>query len=139
MISIIGEMRDHLNSALADRMPCLLGTASGDGQPQISIKGSLLVYDDETLAYWERAKRSALENVGANPRVVVFYRNPGERINWRFQGAATIHESGAIRDEVANRAVSQEMDRDPERNGVAVLIKVDRITELSGNVLQQRD
>ncbi|HAL47726.1 MAG: pyridoxamine 5'-phosphate oxidase family protein [SAR202 cluster bacterium] len=139
MISITGEMRDHLNSALADRMPCLLGTASGDGQPQISIKGSILVYDDETLAYWERAKRSALENVGANPKVVVFYRNPAERVNLRFQGTATIHDSGPIKDEVANRAVEREMSRDPERNGVAVLIKVDRIIELSGNVLQERD
>jgi hypothetical protein len=30
------------------------------------------------------------------------------------------------------------MSRDPERHGVAVLVKVDRIVELSGNVLQER-
>ncbi len=138
MISITGELRDQLNRALDDGIPCLVGTASADGQPQISLKGSILVYDDETLAYWERAKRSALENVGVNPKVVVFYRNPGERVNLRFQGTATIHDSGPIKDEVADRAVEREMSRDPERHGVAVLVKVDRIVELSGNVLQER-
>ena len=29
-------------------------------------------------------------------------------------------------------------DRDPERLGVAVLVNVDKINELSGNVLQER-
>ena len=36
-------------------------------------------------------------------------------------------------------ASKAELDRDPERLGVAVLIKIDKITELSGEVLQQRD
>jgi hypothetical protein len=38
-----------------------------------------------------------------------------------------------------DRCVQAELDRDPERLGVAVLIKIDKITELSGEVLQQRD
>ena len=139
MISIIGEMRDLVNGALADRVPCFVGTASKDGRPQISIKGSVLVYDDETLAFWERAKRTALKNINENPRTVVFYRNPQQRNNWRFHGTATVHESGAIRDAVMERTIQQEMDRDPDRDGVAVLVKIDLIEELSGNVLQRRD
>jgi len=139
MISIIGEMRDLVNGALADRVPCFVGTASKDGRPQISIKGSVLVYDDETLAFWERAKRTALKNINENPRTVVFYRNPQQRNNWRFHGTATVHESGAIRDAVMERTIQQEMDRDPDRDGVAVLVKIDLIDELSGNVLQRRD
>jgi hypothetical protein len=71
--------------------------------------------------------------------VVIFYRNPGERINWRFHGAATVYESGAIRDNVMQRTIPAELDRDPERLGVAVLVRLDQVTELSGNVLQKRD
>jgi hypothetical protein len=37
-----------------------------------------------------------------------------------------------------SRTVQAELDRDPERQGVAVLVKIDEITELSGNVLQSR-
>jgi predicted pyridoxine 5'-phosphate oxidase superfamily flavin-nucleotide-binding protein len=139
MINITDEMRQLIDNAYADGVPCILGTASKDGRPQISMKGSVLVFDRGTLAYWERSMRSALENVAGNPQVVIFYRNPGKRINWRFHGTATVYEKGAIRDNVMNRTIQAELDRDPERKGVAVLIKVDRITELSGNVLQQRD
>ena len=100
-----------------------------------SIKGSVTVYDSETLAYWERAKRSALENVEANPKVVIFYRNPEKRFNWRFHGVATVHDSGEVRDAVMGRTVRPELDRDPDRGGVAVLVRLERITDLSGAVL----
>ena len=139
MIQIDNEMSELVNRSLADGVPCILGTASKDGHPQISMKGSVMVYDKDSLAYWERSKRSALENVGSNPHVVIFYRNPEQRIMWRFYGTATIHESGSVRDDVMSRTVPAELDRDPDRNGVAVVVKLDKIGELSGNILQQRD
>ena len=137
-INIAGEMRELLNNALAEGFPCFLGTASKNGVPQISMKGSVAVYDDGTLCYWERAKRSALENVGDNPNVVIFYRNPGKRLNWRIHGIAAVHEAGEVRDRVLSLTSQAELDRDPDLAGVAVLVKVVRITELSGNVLQER-
>ena len=139
MIKITDEMQELINNALADRVPCILGTASKDSRPQISLRGSVLVFDRETLAYWERSKRSALDNIADNPQVVIFYNNPEKRIRWRFHGTATVYEHGGIRDEVMSRTVQGELDRDPERQGVAVLLRLDQITELSGNVLQQRD
>ena len=138
MISLTDEMKELLDSALADGYSCVVGTVSGDGHPQISPKGSVMVYDSETLAYWERAKRSALENVGENPHVVIYYSNSEMRVRWRFHGDATVYEDGAVREDVMARAVQAELDRDPERLGVAVLVRVDKITELSGNVLQER-
>jgi general stress protein 26 len=128
-----------INNALADRVACVLGTASKDGRPQISMRGSVMVYNSETLAYWERSKRSALENISENPQVVIFYRNPEKRVNWRFHGTATIYDSGPVREDVMSRTVKAELDRDPERQGVAVLVRVERITDLAGTVLQQRD
>jgi len=139
VINLTDDMRQLIDSNLADGVPCTLGTASADGRPQISMKGSVLVFDRQTLAYWERAKRSALENIGENPQVVIFYRNPEKRINWRFHGTATVYQQGAIRDNVMARTVKPELDRDPERQGVAVLVRLDRITQLNGTVVQQWD
>ena len=138
MIDMTGEMQELVDRANADGFACILGTADKDGQPQLSLKGSVMVFDPETLAYWERAKRSALDNVAENPKVVVLYNNREKRIRWRFYGTAEVHESGPIREAVMSRTVQDELDRDPERLGVAVLIKVDRIAELSGNTLQER-
>ncbi len=138
MIYLDDRMRQLLDTAMDDRCTCLLGTADRHGRPQISMKGSVMVFDRETLAYWERAKRTALDNVAENPHVVVFYRNSSQRITWRFHGTATAYESGAIRNNVMHRTVQVELDRDPDRLGAAVLIKVERITDLAGNVLQER-
>ena len=139
MIKLTDEMKELFDTALADGFACLVGTATKDGQPQISPKGSVMVFDGETLAYWERAKRSGLANLEENPKVVVYYSHPVKRIRWRFYGEASIHESGPIREDVMSRTVQAELDRDPEREGVAVLIRVDQVGELSGNILQQRD
>ncbi|MEE8465325.1 MAG: pyridoxamine 5'-phosphate oxidase family protein [Dehalococcoidia bacterium] len=138
MIDMNGEMKELVDRAHADGLSCTVGTAGKDGQPQLSLKGSVMVFDSETLAYWERAKRSALENVGQNPKVVILYNNPEKRIRWRFYGEAVVHDSGPIREEDMARTVQAELDRDPERLGVAVLVKVAKINELSGNILHER-
>jgi hypothetical protein len=36
------------------------------------------------------------------------------------------------------RTVKDEIDKDPERKGAAVIIRVDRVTNLAGQVLQTR-
>ncbi len=138
MIEMTSEMKELVDRAHADGWDCTVGTVDKNGQPQLSLKGSVMVFDSETLAYWERAKRTALENVAENPKVVILYNNMGERIRWRFYGTAVVHDSGPIREEVMSRTVPAELDRDPERLGVAVLVKVNKIGELNGNVLQER-
>jgi predicted pyridoxine 5'-phosphate oxidase superfamily flavin-nucleotide-binding protein len=138
MIEMTDEMKELVDRNHADGWDCTVGTVDKDGQPQLSLKGSVMVYDSETLAYWERAKRTALDNVATNPKVTVLYNNMTDRIRWRFYGNAEVHEAGAIRDDVMSRTVEAELERDPERTGVAVLIKVNKIAELSGTVLQER-
>ena len=139
MIHLDDRMQQLLETAMDDRCTCLLGTADKEGRPQISMKGSVMVFDQENLAYWERAKRSALENVVENPNVVIFYRNLSQRTTWRFHGRATVYESGDIREAVMRRTNQAELDHDPDRQGAAVLVKVEKITDLAGNVLQERE
>jgi hypothetical protein len=53
----------------------------------------------------------------------------------RFYGTAQIHKSGAVYEEVWKRMIQPEKDRDPERKGFAVLIKVERAEDLDGKPL----
>jgi predicted pyridoxine 5'-phosphate oxidase superfamily flavin-nucleotide-binding protein len=141
-IDMTGDMQ-AIDRAHADRVVCLLGTASADGAPQISPKGSMMVFDSGRLAYWERAGRTALENLGVNPRVVVYYRNPAKTEQfpggavWRFHGRASVLTEGDERDRIYERTVPAEQEKDPEKKGAAVLITVERITDLGGNVIQE--
>ena len=50
----------------------------------------------------------------------------------RFYGTAQIVHSGPEYDEVWRRLVQPEKDRDPEKKGYAVLIKVERAEDLDG-------
>jgi hypothetical protein len=98
-----------------------------------------MVFDDEHLAYWERSRRGLLEDIEQNPKVTILYADLAARIHWRFHGEATVHKTGPIREQIMARTIQAELDRDPERKGYGVVIRVDKITDLLGQVLQQRD
>lgn len=138
MIKLIDQMRELIDNALANGCPCILATASPDGEPDIGFKGSMMVFDDESLAYWERTRRQHLKNITANPKVIVLFRDTKTKVNWRFHGVATVHDSGAVRDRVMARTVPAELEKDPERKGSAVVIRIEKVTNLGGQVLQSR-
>src|SRR6187455_997837 len=96
------KIKDLINRAWEDGYPCMLGS-TGNGGPNISPKGSLVVYDDNHLAYWERSKRKALENLENDKRVVVMYANFQAQRDGildsgflRFYGTAELHEDGPV-------------------------------------------
>ena len=97
MIKITPVMKDLLDKALADGTPCLIGTASKDGHPQISPKGSVAVFNDDTLCYWERSHRSSQKRLGENPYVVVYYRNPARKENPVSRRLHPLSRQGAAR------------------------------------------
>jgi predicted pyridoxine 5'-phosphate oxidase superfamily flavin-nucleotide-binding protein len=138
MIALTDDMGNLVNNALASGCPCVLASASADGEPDIGFKGSMMIFDKESLAYWERTRRQHLKNVSENPKVVVLFRDPKTRVNFRFHGTATVHHQGPLRDQVMARVVKDEIDKDPDRKGAAVIIRVERVTNLGGQVLQTR-
>lgn len=138
MIAIIDQMKELVDNALANGCPCILASVSADGEPDIGYKGSMMVFDDGSLAYWERTKRQHMKNVKENPKVVVLFRDTKSKAAWRFHGKATLHEDGPIREQVMARTVKDELDKDPERKGAAVVISLDKITNMGGQVLQSR-
>jgi uncharacterized protein len=138
MIELSEEMAEAVNKALADGTPCLMGTASKAGMPNVSYRGSVMVFDKEHLAYWERAKNIAIHNLEENPQIEILYRNRDKGLSWRFYGRAEILETGPVREQIMNRTVQRELDSDPERAGFGVLITVDQVTDGRGNPLQTR-
>jgi hypothetical protein len=57
---------------------------------------------------------------------------------WKMFGVAELHASGETRDAVMGRTIQLELDRDPDRKGVAVVIRVDRVLE-AGKETMRRD
>jgi nitroreductase len=135
----LNEFKEAIDGALANGTACVVATASARGEPNISLRGSMMVFDAEHLAYWDRVHGRQQEHVGENPHVVVFYRDAPRRNTWRFYGQATVYPEGPIREQVMARVVQRELDRDPERKGAAVLVRIDLVMTLGGQVIQARE
>jgi hypothetical protein len=69
---------------------------------------------------------------------MLYYDGPS-RVGWRFYGRATVHKEGEMRQNILRRTIKAEIDKDPERKGYGVLVRVDKIRGYSGfTVLQER-
>jgi predicted pyridoxine 5'-phosphate oxidase superfamily flavin-nucleotide-binding protein len=123
------EMGEAVNVALAEDTPCLIATASKDGVPDIGFKGSTMVFDKEHLAFWERSHGEHIGNLRENPHIAVIYRSKQRGSHWRFYGVAELHTDGELREQVKKRVVAEELSKDPEDKGIAVVIRVDRVLQ----------
>ena len=136
-------LHEHINTAFPANV-CLVGTVLPDGFVQVTPRGSTMVVDDEHLGLWERGQGSTSANLANGTKVTVFFRKPQLRESGllpkggiaRFYGTAAIHRSGPVYEEVWRRLVQPEKDRDPDRKGYAVLIRVERAEDLGGAPLQ---
>jgi hypothetical protein len=135
------KIRDLIRSAWDDGAPCLVATNGPDG-PNISVKGSMVVYDDDHLAYWERSKKQALANLGHDKRVCVIYANFKAQRDGvldsgflRFWGTAELHESGRIHDNIFSLLLPREQTHVGADTGVGVLVKVARSADIRGKPL----
>lgn len=137
-MAISDKLKRLINGAWDDGYPCLLATTGPNG-PNISPKGSMLVFDDNHLAYWERSKKVALENLGHDRRVVVMYANFKAQRDGvldsgfiRFFGTAELHESGPIKDQIFSKLTPREQTHVGADTGIGVLVRIERAADLRG-------
>jgi hypothetical protein len=131
-------IRRLITNAWDDGYVCLLGT-NGEQGPNVSPKGSMMLFDDQHLAYWERSKKQALANLQHDNRVVVIYSNMQAQRDkvlesgiLRFYGTAELHESGPMHDAIFARLNERESTHVGADTGVGVLIKIDRAEDVRG-------
>jgi hypothetical protein len=131
-------IKQLIDNAWDDGYPCLLATTGPHG-PNISPKGSMLVFDDNTLAYWERSKRGALENLGHDRRVCVMYSSfKAQRDGLlesgflRFWGTAEMHEAGPMHAAIFARLTRREKEHAGADTGIGVLIRITRAADVRG-------
>ncbi len=145
-IKLDDTMAKFLAQAIGDGAIPLVGTSSKAGDPQISPKGTVAVFDDDTLCFWERSYRTSYEALAENPKVVIYYRNPARikevpyrNAAIRFRGVARVTTDEAARERAWALSPKAEQDRDPQRKGAAILVRIDRVEDLGGDVIMQRD
>ena len=136
-------LQPHINSAFPAHV-CTVGSMLPDGWAQITPRGSVQVYDDDHISLWERGRGSTTGNMQDGAKLTVYYQNfdlmqsgelPVAGIA-RLYGTAKIHKSGDVYDKVWERLIPPEKERDPNKGGFAVLIRIDRVENLLGEPIK---
>ena len=84
---------------------CFAATASPDGRPNLSPKGTIRVWDDSRLFFLDIASPGTRANIAAGSLLELNVVDPLSRRGYRFSGPAAIHTAGDLFTEAVRRVV----------------------------------
>lgn len=94
----MAKLPEEAKKMIKEIIPALVATASKEGKPNVSPKGSFRVLDDEHVAFAEMASPNTIDNLKENPQVAVLVFDPDTWGGCRISGKAEILESGDLVD-----------------------------------------
>jgi hypothetical protein len=106
MAKLTKEMKTMFEQQLS-----VIATATKDGTPNIGPKGSMYVFDDETLAYAEGTGQKTLKNLQQNPKVAVMVVDREKTDGYQVKGTAELLTGGDFFEQVAKRLEERKRPR----------------------------
>ena len=94
-------MSEEVKQSISDSPVKMIATANKAGKPNVSAKGSLMVLDDEHLAFVDVRSPGTSANLHENPQISIMCINPETRKGCRIWGTAEVLQSGDVFDKVA--------------------------------------
>jgi predicted pyridoxine 5'-phosphate oxidase superfamily flavin-nucleotide-binding protein len=95
-------LTDDMKRVIREQSLGFVATVCPDGTPNLSPKGTLSVWDDETLIFADLASPTTVANILANPGVEVNVVDPLRRKGYRFKGRASVHHTGPLFDQAVH-------------------------------------
>ena len=95
---ITTKIRDFLNLQKLG----YVATVTSDGKPNISPKGTIIGWNDKTLAFADIRSPDTMKNLKDNAAVEINVIDPLLRKGYLFQGMARILEDGPLYQEILN-------------------------------------
>ncbi len=126
----MGKIEEAHKSLIADVGLCYVATASSDGEPNVSPKGSIMVLDDDHLAFAEIMSPNTGANLKQNARVAIYVCRPEKFQGFQFKGSVELSQDGAVYDQLAAAIKEKGLKLPPIKN--AVKVKVDEVRGLGG-------
>ena len=117
----MGTLSEEAKKLIGEIHPALIATASKDGKPNVSAKGSFRVLDDDHVVFTDVNSPRTIANLKENPRVSIICLDSNRR-SCRIWGTAEVLNSGALYD----AAVESMATRNIKPNNV-VKVKVDEV------------
>lgn len=85
-----------MQQAIAEQRLIFAATVCPDGSPNLSPKGTAMVWDDSHILFADLASPGTMRNLAANPAIEINIVSVFSRQGYRFKGTADIHKDDAI-------------------------------------------
>jgi hypothetical protein len=106
-----------------------VATIGDDGWPNVSIKGSGALLDDEHLFFADIFSKKTRENLLSNSRVAVGIQDADAKVAVQVKGVADMVENGELFDRVAKQIADLQMGLPPIK--YVVRIEVDSVWDMT--------
>jgi hypothetical protein len=98
----MAKLTEEAKKAIAEFGAALVATASKDGKPNVSLKGSFRVLDDEHVIFADIASPRTMANLMENPQLSVMVFDPSTCKGCRVWGKTVeILDSGSLFDTIS--------------------------------------
>lgn len=124
-VKIPREIQEFLNGKVG-----WVATATKDGTPNVSIKGSLRLIDDEHLVFADINSLKTRKNLEENPKVAIMVYDGDAKKAFMFKGNAELFSKDPLYDRIA-KGMREKMPNLPAPKYV-VKVTVEAIWDQSG-------
>ncbi|HEY1953828.1 MAG TPA: pyridoxamine 5'-phosphate oxidase family protein [Gemmatimonadaceae bacterium] len=120
----MGIITQDMRAVIQAAHLCFAATVTPDGQPNLSPKGTIRVWDDDHIYFLDIASPGTRANLAANPLIEVNVVEQLSRRGYRFFGRAELHRDDDVFREATTRIYGEEGAKYPVE--AVVLIEVER-------------
>ena len=106
---LVGKLSETVKEIIAEVRPGLVATASKNGKPNVSAKGSFRVLDDDHVAFADIASPRTIANLRENPEVSILVLDPKAMKGCRVWGTGEIFESGELFEQFSKEFAARDM------------------------------
>ena len=118
MAQIPKEVQEFLSGKMA-----WVATASSDGMPNTTPKGSVQVIDDEHVVFADLFSRKTRENLQANPQDAITVADEATFKGYQIKGSTEMLESGPLFEQMAEGLKKAPMELPPLQYVVHITVE----------------
>ena len=126
----MGILTEDMKRVVSENRLGFYATVCQDGTPNLSPKGSTIIYDDDHLAFVDLGSPGTLANLERNPSIEISMVDLFVRKGYRFKGTATVVTGGPVFEEIRNSYQGSAVQELINNVRSAVLVKVERALPL---------
>jgi len=97
----MGTLSDKIKETIAEIRPGIIATASKNGKPNVSAKGSFRVLDDAHVIFADINSPRTIANLKENPQVSILVVHPKSMKGCRIWGKGEVLDSGELFDQMS--------------------------------------